>query len=575
VTAQNSRGAGGLNAPSASAALDNIDQSVAFGNTISLSSTTVNETRAQIVHGDLNASPTDSIGPAVSITGVASFGTLSGSPTRRVNKMYELVDNLSHQVGPHSLRAGVDFLYNDDTITFPRSNRGSYSFSSLTNFLAGTYASFSQTFGATQISQTNPNLGVYAQDEWKAARDLTVNAGVRYDVQWLRTIMTDTNNVSPRIGMAWSPFGSSRTVVRASAGLFYDRVPLRALANALLSAGNTTTLSNLQQPSISLTPTQAGAPTFPGTLSAAVPNVTLISLSTMDPHLQNAHSRQAGVEVERQLGARTTVSVGYQYLRGLNLLMSVNQNVPTCVSAGTNNGCRPISIYANSSQYSSVADSTYHAMTVSLIGRPTAWGYYRVSYTLSKAMDDVGEAFFSSPIDPTNIMRDWGRSDDDQRHRVVISAGVSSPAAAPHSAREWLTHGFELSGSLQYYSALPFNVTSGVTNLQGTTSRPLAGGAVAGTNFDTQTVTFIPRNAGTGPDYFSLNMRLSRSFRAGDRARIEALVEGFNLTNRENVATLNGNFGSGAYPANPSSTFDQATGVYDPRAFQLAARVSF
>ena len=129
--------------------------------------------------------------------------------------------------------------------------------------------------------------------------------------------------------------------MRGSAGLFYDRVPLRALANALLSAGNTTDLAQLRQISVSLSPDQAGAPVFPNILTGVVPSVTLPNLTTMDRTLQNAYSRQASVEVEQQLGDRTTVSVGYQYLRGLTLLMSINQNVPSCVASGTNNGCRP------------------------------------------------------------------------------------------------------------------------------------------------------------------------------------------------------------------------------------------
>ena len=168
-TSSNSRGAGALNAPTASAGLDNIDQTIAVSNTVTLSPRTVNETRAQFAYGDLKALPTDPIGPAVSIAGVASFGTLSGSPQRRLNRMYQVVDNLSHQAGAHALRVGADFLYNDDTITYPRSVRGSYTFSSLANFLAGVYnnAGFTQTFGTTVVSQTNPNVGVYAQDEWK------------------------------------------------------------------------------------------------------------------------------------------------------------------------------------------------------------------------------------------------------------------------------------------------------------------------------------------------------------------------------------------------------------------------
>ena len=63
---------------------------------------------------------------------------------------------------------------------------------------------------------------------------------MRYDLEFLKTIATQTGNVSPRAGFAWSPFASRRTVVRGGYGLFYDRIPLRPLANALLSADNTT-----------------------------------------------------------------------------------------------------------------------------------------------------------------------------------------------------------------------------------------------------------------------------------------------------------------------------------------------
>src|SRR5205814_10070720 len=126
---------------------------IAVSNTLTLSPRTVNETRVQFAYGRLKAAPTDPVGPAVNIAGVASFGTLSGSPTGRLNKMYEVIDNVSHQAGAHALRAGADFLYNDCTITFPRSIRGSYAFSSLANFLSGTYnnAGFTQTFGNTVV----------------------------------------------------------------------------------------------------------------------------------------------------------------------------------------------------------------------------------------------------------------------------------------------------------------------------------------------------------------------------------------------------------------------------------------
>jgi outer membrane receptor protein involved in Fe transport len=553
VTSQNSRGAGGLNAPSASSALDNLDQSLAFSHTWSISPHTVYETRAQIAHGNLKAPATDQIGPAVSIAGVAAFGTSSGSPTARVNTLYQVVNNLSHHTGAHALRAGVDVIYNDDTITYPRSIRGSYTFGSMANFLAGVYNNgngFTQTFGTTVVSQTNPNVGLYGQDEWKLHPRFTLNAGLRYDLQFLETIGTDRNNWSPRAGFAWTPLESRRLVVRGGGGLYFDRVPLRALANAVLSANNTSDVANLRQISLQLGPTQAGAPAFPGILAGPVPTVTLPSLTTMNPDMQNAFSRQANVEIEQQLGEHSTISGGFDYVRGSRLIISINQNVPSCVATGTNNGCRPNPTYANNSQYSPAARSLYRGAHVSFVQRPSARGQYRVSYTYSKAMSNVGEFFFSSPIDPFDLDKDWSRSDDDQRHRLVVNGTVT-------------IYGFQVSGMLQAYSALPFNITSGVTTIQGTAGRPIVDGA------------FIPRNAGIGPDFFSVGMRLSRTFAFGSRARFEALVEGFNLTNHTNVVTVQGNFGAGAYPANPAANFGTPTSVSDPRSIQLGVRARF
>ena len=160
--------------------------------------------------------------------------------------------------------------------------------------MTGVYNSsgFTQTFANTVVAQTNPNIGFYAQDEWKVSPRLTLNLGLRYDLQFLRTIATDTNNISPRGGFAWTPFASRKTVIRGSYGLFYDRIALRALANALLSADNTTNVGALSQISISLSPTQTGAPVFPNILSSlTLPPGVLFNFSTMDPHMQNAYSR--------------------------------------------------------------------------------------------------------------------------------------------------------------------------------------------------------------------------------------------------------------------------------------------
>jgi len=107
----------------------------------------------------------------------------------------------------------------------------------------------------------------------------------------------------------------------------------------------------------------------------------LVNFSTMNPHMQNAYSEQGSLEIERQLSDRSTFSIGYQHLRGLHLIVSVNQNVPTCVASGNNNACRPNPKYGNNSQYSSLADSHYDGLHVSFVQRPVRWGNYRVSYT--------------------------------------------------------------------------------------------------------------------------------------------------------------------------------------------------
>jgi len=566
VTATNSRGAGGLSAPTASANLDDTDQTVAVSNIATLSPHLVNETRGQFTDSSLKAPPSDPIGPAVSISGVASFGTLSGSPTARLNKLGEAVDNLSYQAGAHAIRVGAEFLYNDDTITFPRTIRGSYAFSSLANFLTGTYNSsgFTQTFNNSVVAQTNPNIGFYAQDEWKASPRLTFNLGVRYDLQFLRTIATQTNNLSPRGGFAWTPFDSRKTVIRGSYGIFYDRIALRPLANALLSAGNTTNVADLSQISISLSPSQTGAPVFPNILSSlTLPAGVLFNFSTMDRHMKHAYSEQGSFEIEQQLGAHSTLSAGYQHVRGLHLIASVNQNVPTCTAAGSNNGCRPNPNYGNDSQYSSLADSHYDGLHVSFVERPVAWGSYRISYTYSKAFDNVGEFFFSAPINNFNIWQDYGRSDDDQRHRLVFEGTIHSATGKASSTWERLSHGFQLTAMLQYYSALPFNITTGANTIQGTGARP------------TINEVFINRNAGSGFDTFNVNARLSRSFQITERLKLEGMVEGFNLGNHVNGVTLNGVFGTGAYPTNPSPTFGQITAVNDSRSLQLALRLRF
>ena len=169
LNSTNARGVGALAAISNGTAVRDTNHTLAVSNIATFSPRTFNETRLQFTRDSLNAPTNDDAGPTVTISGVATFGRFSSSPTARLNDLYEVVDNLLLQRGSHTLKFGGDFLWNSDTITFPQSIRGAYTFSSLANFLAGTYNTqgFTQSFGITAVQQTNPNLGMYAQDEWK------------------------------------------------------------------------------------------------------------------------------------------------------------------------------------------------------------------------------------------------------------------------------------------------------------------------------------------------------------------------------------------------------------------------
>ena len=220
ISAINSRTVGGLNAISRGTSIDDRDQTIAINNVTTLSARTINEARFQYTRSRLEAPVNDEVGPAVNISGVASFGTATFSPLARDIDLYEFANNVTTQRGKHSLKAGADLLYNRVDILFPGAFQGVYTFTSLANFLTGTYGSFQQAFGAPSQFQSNPNIGLFVQDEWRPRAGLTINAGLRYDAQFLPDpIDTDTNNFAPRLGVAYAPAITRRLFAPATASI--------------------------------------------------------------------------------------------------------------------------------------------------------------------------------------------------------------------------------------------------------------------------------------------------------------------------------------------------------------------
>jgi hypothetical protein len=555
VSSENSRNVGGLGVVSRGVGLENRDQTVAIGLVSRFSTKAVNEARFQFTRSRLAAPVNDEIGPAVNISGVANFGTATFSPTARAIDLYEVVDNVSAYRGAHTLKGGVDFLYNRVAIEFPGAIQGAYTFSSLQNFESGRYITYQQAFGETNQRQSNPNIGLFFQDEWRPRNDLTVNAGLRYDLQWIdEPVTVDADNLAPRIGVAYAP-GDRRTVVRASFGLFYDRVPLRAVSNALQRDG-------IKYKVAVLPFGQPGAPVFPNSMQS-FPSGVLTSITTIDPDIENGSGEQASLQIEREIDRTTSLSIGYQYLRGLHIIMSRNVNVPTLSGAeaaalGIANLGRPNPNFANIGRFESAGDSYYNGMTVSLNKRASRWASMRVSYTLSKAIDNAGNFFFSSPQNNSDIRDDRGLSDNDQRHRLTVSGFLEVPRNNSRSMVRRLIDGFQLSSIFLYTSALPYNVQTGNDRNNDTSvnDRPIG----------------VGRNTGRGFNFASLDMRVTRRFSFSERLKLEAMVEGFNVLNRSNFQLPNNVFGSGIMPL---ASFGRATAAGDPRQIQVGVRLSF
>src|ERR1043165_3012885 len=553
IKAMNSRNVGGLNAVSRGTALGDRDQTVALGNVTTVSSRTLNEARFQFTRSRLDAPVNDSTGPAVNISGVSNFGTATFSPLARDTDLYELVDNLSTQRGAHFVKGGVDFLYNRVNVLFPGALQGVYNFISLANFLRGTYTSFQQAFGTPSQFQANPNVGLFVQDEWRPRPRIILNVGLRYDAQFLPDpIHTDANNFAPRLGLAYST-GDHKTVIRAGFGIYFDRVPLRATSNALQRDGSKYVV-------VQLSPAQAGAPIFPDVLAARpVTLPTKPNITRIDPDIENGYGEQADLQIERELPGAASVSVGYVHLRGLHLIISRNVNVPRFApSAGVPNLGRPDPNWGNVSRYEGAGNSYYDAMVLSFNKRAARWASWRVSYTLSKAIDDAGNFFFSTPQNNFNVRDDRGLSDNDQRHRLVVSGTLEAPRTWGDGGPRRLLRGFQLGYIFTYSSRLPFNVLTGNDR-----------------NFDTNNndrPAGLGRNTGHGFDFASLDLRVSRRIALTERVRVELLAEGFNVLNRANLSIPNNTFGTGAAPL-PS--FGLPTAALDPRQLQFGLRLSF
>jgi hypothetical protein len=453
--------------------------------------------------------------------------------------------------GVHLLRWGGrlrgDHLSDQDTSNYT----GAFTFSSLDSYritLMGQQAGWSAQQiraaggGASQfsIAAGNPlaslnqfDLGFFVLDDWRMRPNLTLSLGLRYEAQ---TRIGDSHDVAPRVGVAWGlgPKGkAAKTVIRAGAGLFYDRVSENLSLDALRRDG-----LHQQQFVLSSPDFYPAVPSLSELLGSRAPQ----AIREIDGRIQAPSMTQIGVGVERQLPRNLVLSVNYLHSRGWHSLRS-RALAPT--GSVTAPDITAIYLYESSGIFKQ------DQLVTSLTARVNPRISFNGSYTLGKANSDTDGAG-TFPTNSYDLHPEYGRAGFDVRHRVQFSGSFAFP---------W---GLRLSPMLVATSTRPFNITIG-RDLNGDTiftdrpafatdlSRPSVVQTAFGA-FDLAPMpgqTVIPRNFGIGPALISLNVRLAKTFKLGKEANgkrdpmeLTFTALSRNLLNHPNLALPDGNLSS-------------------------------
>ena len=499
---------------------------------------------------------------------------------------------------------------------------------------------YQQGFGNPNYDYPRPFTALYGQDAWKIAENFTLSFGVRYELDsQYGPLKSDKDNVAPRVSFAWDPFKNHKTVIRGGFGLFYSQIygqigdviqtlgnvnGTRQIANILVPLTGDPFDPNISSASIfgglfALGLVQCTTPTAGNeacvtpqalqsvTKTPITPNGLVVSntgplppltvIFSGQPNYQNPYSEQASFGIEREIAPGFSISLSGIYSHTLRLPVAIDVNaLPAPMTSVTLANGKTVSfrnwrgtscpgggfgtcfidpLIVQADQYSSQATALYEGGIVEVKKRFGDNFTLIGNYTYSKAFDTATD--FNSdfgPQDNTNLSAERGLSDFDQRHKFVAAAVIDSPW------KKGFASGFELAPIVRFNSGHPFNLLAGADvngDNHSTNDRPIGAG----------------RNTGLGPNYSDFDMRLSRSFKFGEKASLQLVAEGFNILNRTNFASVNNvvgpNFGlpltaggsgfttfnvKGTSLVSPSQPLG-FTSAFPKREIQLGLRLSF
>jgi Carboxypeptidase regulatory-like domain/TonB dependent receptor len=486
-----------------------------------------------------------------------NFGTIG-------EDQLQLVENLSWTHGRHDVKVGAQAFWTRTFGDFRNLRDGRYAFERDVLFDPadpGSYPfAFTRIEGETTWDAAGWSGGVFAQDSWRLARDLTVNLGIRYDVdgsisalnplvridQGLHTIDKDLDNVAPRAGVTWTPFhDDKRTIVRGGAGIYYDQNHNNVTTALLLNNILVTRITAVNANNPSLNPFWPDIAAAKRWLADALAQNTVPDLSAtrglvgatndVDQDLQIPRTTQVSGGIVREFARWINASADVVYSRGRDLYVIRDTNLDPITFRRINPNYSSITSFGNEGW------NEYKALQAQINIVPSARHLVKAAYTLATNRSNTSATLSTGvATNPFDLAEDEGPTDNDVRQIVVISGSTTLPL------------GLQVSGLFSSRTALPYSAVTFATREDG---KPFG--------FRPE-----PRNARRGDGALSLDMRVAKVVPVSTTGRmVTAFVEAFNLTNQSNYGDYIGNV--------RSSLFGRPTTASPKRRLQLGLRLDF
>ena len=517
------QGAGGVTLPEAATDFHDREDQLFYTQKMAFSDAVVNQLRLLVAR---QHTPTVSVqaGPKIIVLDAFTGGGAQGDRLQTENHLI-FDDIVSWVHGRHTFRTGFNIPdlsrrgLDDNT-----NSAGTFSFSSLDDYLQGSPFSFLQQRGNGHVVFWEKLFGGFFQDEYQVRRNLQVTAGMRYDSH---NTFHDYNNFGPRLSFAYAPRGSRKTVIRGGAGIFYDRTGPLPIFDLLRYDGE-----RLQRFLI----TNPGYPN-PFVNGTAVQPTSVVRL---DPTVVIPYVFQHSVSVEQQLHRGTTLTISYFRTSGrLFRSRDINAPLPPLFAARPDPSLNVLrEIEASGTQIT-------HSLEISFRGNLTKYFAGMAQYTLGKAYNN-SSGIASFPANNYDLSGEWSRADSNQRHRFNLLGTMKAGRL------------FNAGVALQAESGRPYSMITGRDdNRDGLALDRPAG---------------VRRNSLEGPDYVGLDLRLSKDFaldtsKKEKSPKVTAAIDAFNVTNRVNYSGYVGNLSS--------PFFGRAISSRPARRLQLSMRFAF